>query len=174
MPIDDPNPSTGAVEEPREEPPEPAAPSSASISAKDGIGWFRRKKRAFLGKLVSNLVGENPPPAEEHAPLPGEKNDNPPPPPATTIRDEIEESGFFGGISNRIKRTADQYLQQKLDEIEQRIDQKLDEIDKRLSEWRDREIANRIRILKITLWVSVIVALISLIYEWVKVFFIAS
>ena len=48
-----------------------------------------------------------------------------------------------------------------------RIDRKLDEIDRRLAEWRDKEIANRIKILKITLWASVIVGIVSLIYAYV-------
>jgi hypothetical protein len=78
---------------------------------------------------------------------------------------------LIGGLAGRIKREADVYLNQKLDEIEARIDRKLDEIDRRLAEWRDREIANRIRILKITLWASVIVAAVSLVYSYVKVYF---
>ena len=49
---------------------------------------------------------------------------------------------------------------------------KLDEIDRRLAEWRDKEIANRIRILKITIWASVIVAVCSLIYTYIDVHFI--
>src|SRR5207245_7600670 len=86
---------------------------------------------------------------------------------APSIKDEIEESGLFGGIAGRIKRSADEYLNQKLDEIEARIDRKLDEIDRRLGEWRDKEIANRIRILKITLWASVIVGVVSLLYSYI-------
>jgi len=41
-----------------------------------------------------------------------------------------------------------------------------------LAEWRDKEIANRIRILKITLWASVIVAVVSLIYAYVMEVFV--
>ena len=78
---------------------------------------------------------------------------------------------MFGGIAGRIKKSADSYVNQKLDEIESRIDRKLDEIDRRLAEWRDKEIANRIRILKITLWASVIVGVLSLIYSYVKIYF---
>ena len=89
-----------------------------------------------------------------------------------TIKDDIEESGLFGGIASRVKKTADSYINQKLDEIEARIDRKLDEIDRRLAEWRDKEIANRIRILKITLWASVIVAVCSLLYTYIDVHFI--
>jgi hypothetical protein len=42
----------------------------------------------------------------------------------------------------------------------------------RVAEWRDKEIANRIRILKITLWASVIVGAFSLIYSYVKVYLV--
>jgi hypothetical protein len=149
----------------------PSAPSAASAAQnappeppQPGF-WerMRRKKRRFIGKIVSNMVGENP----SHS---GEDLDETGRPP-TSIRTEIEESGLWGGIANRIKRTADEYLAQKLDEIELRIDKKLEEIDQRLSEWRDKEIANRLRIMKITLWASVIVAIISLIYAWLKVYF---
>ena len=88
------------------------------------------------------------------------------------MKQEIEEAGLIGGITNRLKKTADSYVNQKLDEIEARIDRKLDEIDRRLAEWRDKEIANRIRILKITLWASVIVGVFSLMYSYVKVYFV--
>ena len=88
-----------------------------------------------------------------------------------SLQQEIEDAGLIGGITSRLKKTADSYVNQKLDEIEARIDRKLDEIDRRLGEWRDKEIANRIRILKITLWASVIVGAFSLIYTYVKVYF---
>jgi hypothetical protein len=144
----------------------PTDPPDGS-SPKGGF-WdeMRRVKRKFLGKLVSNLVGDNPSPVQDD---PGAAAPTNVPP---SIRHEIEESGLWNGIANRIKRTADDYLHQKLDEIELRIDRKLEEIDLRLSEWRDKEIANRLRIIKITLWASVIVAIISLIYEWAKTTFI--
>jgi hypothetical protein len=137
---------------------------------------LRRKKRAVLGKIVSNLVGENDGPASPMEEPPDSAAAAPPDAaaaiaPRDSIKEAIEESGLLGGITNRIKRTADQYLNQKLDEIEARIDRKLDEIDRRLSEWRDREIANRLRILKITLWTSVIVGVVAVIYAWLKVYF---
>lgn len=138
-------------------------------------GFFsrvNRKRRSMLGGLVASIVGESrssadyrflPPPSDS----PGDGPSTVGSVKSPTIKEEIEESGLFGGISNRIKKTADQYLNQKLDEIEARIDRKLDEIDRRLGEWRDKEIANRIRILKITLWASVIVGIVSLIYTYV-------
>jgi len=137
---------------------------------------LNRKRRAMLGSIVSNMIGDNSP-AGDYQYLPPQQGPSStgtttaPPPPAGTIKDEIEESGLFGGIAGRIKKSADSYVNQKLDEIESRIDRKLDEIDRRLAEWRDKEIANRLRILKITLWASVIVALLSLIYSYLKIYF---
>jgi hypothetical protein len=135
---------------------------------------LNRKRRAMLGSIVSKMVGDTP--ADDYLFLPTQQPGAPAPPvvappPPGTIKDEIEESGLFGGIAGRIKKSADSYVNQKLDEIESRIDRKLDDIDRRLAEWRDKEIANRIRILKITLWASVIVGAFSLIYSYVKVYF---
>jgi hypothetical protein len=138
---------------------------------------LNRKRRAMLGSIVSNMIGDTSPAGDyqylppQQGPTSGTATTTTPPPPAGTIKDEIEESGLFGGIAGRIKKSADSYVNQKLDEIESRIDRKLDEIDRRLAEWRDKEIANRIRILKITLWASVIVGILSLIYSYVKIYF---
>jgi hypothetical protein len=147
-------------------------------------GFFsrmNRKRRAFLGSIVSNMLGEDER-DEAYQYLPPQPGSGSSPgagaPSATasasdsSIKDEIEESGLFGGLANRVKRTADSYINQKLDEIEARIDRKLDEIDRRLAEWRDKEIANRIRILKITLWASVIVGAFSLIYSYIVTYFV--
>ena len=129
---------------------------------------WKRKARGWVGKRLGKMVGDDPaaalPVPEVSDPRPADAG-----PRQTQLREEIEESGFFSGIANRVKRQADSYVNQKLDEIEARIDRKLDEIDRRLAEWRDKEIANRIRILKITLWISVVVAVISLIYSYVQV-----
>jgi len=129
-----------------------------------------RKRRAVIGSLISRMIGEEGP--GDYQFLPGDGVAPTAAAPAPTIKEDIEESGLVGGITNRIKKTADAYLNQKLDEIEGRIDRKLDEIDRRLAEWRDKEIANRIRILKITLWASVIVAIVSLIYSYVMEVFV--
>lgn len=135
-------------------------------------GFFsrlNRKRRAALGAIVSNIIGERDSAADyQFLPPPGSAEAGR----SDTLKDQIEESGLFGGIAGRLKKSADQYLNQKLDEIEARIDRKLDEIDRRLVEWRDKEIANRIRILKITLWASVIVGAFSLAYSYVKVYMI--
>jgi hypothetical protein len=138
------------------------------LKRKEGMfSRLNRKRRAFLGSMIARMIGEEGP--HDYQFLPDGQSTAATSGPASqpTIREDIEEAGLIGGISNRIKKTADSYLNQKLDEIEARIDRKLDEIDRRLGDWRDKEIANRIRILKITLWASVIVALVSLIYSYV-------
>lgn len=154
------------------------------LKRQEGFGsWLRRKRNDMLGWAVEKLMGpaQASPDAATSAADPrtdpgGSQPAAPnavvraPQPPS--MREEIEESGLLGGIASRIKRSADAYLNQKLDEIEARIDRKIDEIDRRLSDWRDKEIANRLRILKITLWASVIVAIISLLYSYVKVYII--
>lgn len=147
---------------------------------KKSEGFFtrlNRKRRALLGSIVSNMIGENPPTTEYQflPPTPGDgsvagagsTSGGAAHGRSATIKEDIEEAGLFGGIAGRIKKSADQYLNQKLDEIEQRIDRKLDEIDRRLGDWRDKEIASRIKILKITLWASVIVGAFSLIYAYI-------
>jgi hypothetical protein len=136
-------------------------------------GFFKRlnrKRRAWLGNMVANMLGEEPKGDYEFLPE-SQSSSATVSPDTATIRDDIEEAGLIGGIASRVKKSADSYLNQKLDEIEARIDRKLDEIDRRLGEWRDKEIANRIKILKITLWVSVIVGVFSLIYSYIQVYF---
>lgn len=143
------------------------------LKKKEGIfARLNRKRRAMLGSMIARMIGEETPGSYQFLPGDPQSPSTSGPAPAPTLRDDIEESGLFGGISNRIKKSADSYLNQKLDEIEARIDRKLDEIDRRLAEWRDKEVANRIKILKITLWASVIVAVVSLIYSYVMEVFV--
>lgn len=157
------------------------------LKKKEGLfSKINRKRRAMLGSLVARIVGEEGPTDYQYLPPPGAGTpvgnvgaaayESPASGGATqrpsSIKRDIEEAGLLGGITSRLKKSADSYVNQKLDEIEARIDRKLDEIDRRLAEWRDKEIANRIRILKITLWASVIVAACSLIYTYIDVHFI--
>lgn len=133
-----------------------------------------RKRRAILGAFVARMVGEDldapavPRPVSPAA-GPGTAQRREP-----TIKESIEESGLIGGLTDRLKKAGDSYINEKLDEIEARIDRKLDEIDRRLAEWRDKEIANRLRILKITLWASVAVSAASLLYLYIKVYFVGK
>lgn len=146
-------------------------------------GFFRklaRKRRALIGSIVSSMLGEEQDSADYQFLPPqqagggsgaaGQSGEISPAasPVSGSIKQEIEESGLLGGLASRVKKSADSYLNQKLDEIEARIDRKLDEIDRRLAEWRDKEVANRLRILKITLWASVVVGAFSLLYAYIK------
>ena len=162
---------------------EPVPDLVRKLKKKEGLfAKLSRKRRALLGSLVSKVLGDDYtreyqflPPADAPRAT-GAAPFNPPPasPRQSTIKEEIEESGLLGGIAGRIKRSADSYLNQKLDEIEARIDRKLDEIDRRLAEWRDKELANRLRILKITLWATVIVAALALIYSYVRLYIMGA
>jgi hypothetical protein len=155
------------------------------LKKKEGLfAKINRKRRAMLGGIVAKIVGEDgaavaagdyqfvPEGSSAPAAQATVSSAAAPSGKSASIKQDIEESGLLGGITNRLKKSADSYVNQKLDEIEARIDRKLDEIDRRLAEWRDKEIANRIRILKITLWASVIVAVCSLMYTYIDVHFI--
>lgn len=128
--------------------------------------WDRvaRHRRQFIGGLIHKFL--EPPPEQMAA----EKEDYRflPEDSSVSIKDRIVDEGVVGGIARRIRGVADDYVREKLDEIENRIDRKLDEIDRRLEEWRDREIANRLKIIRITLVASILVALLSLGYSLLK------
>ncbi|MBP7935718.1 MAG: hypothetical protein KA354_13810 [Phycisphaerae bacterium] len=122
----------------------------------------RRQRRKLVGSLITKAIagsaGEE---SEAYHFLPEEAG-------VPSLKEHIAEEGVVGGIARKLRGVADDYVREKLDEIEARIDRKLDEIDQRLAEWRDREIANRLKIIKITLVASVIVALLSLIYTYLR------
>ncbi len=108
-----------------------------------------------MGGLIARAVESDC--ADEYKFLPEEEG--------PSLRQQIETEGVVGGIARKLRGVADDYVREKLDEIELRIDGKLDEIDQRLGEWRDREVGNRLRILKLTLFFSILVALFSLGYD---------
>jgi hypothetical protein len=141
---------------------EPRELIEARLQANESL-WNRvaRKRRRVVGSLLTKLVNGSDEESQEYRFLPEDAR-------FPSLRDEIEEQGVVGGIARRIRGVADDYVREKLDEIELRIDHKLDEIDRRLAEWRDREIANRLAIIKITLVASVLVALLSLGYSYIR------
>lgn len=132
--------------------------------------WDRvtRQRRRIVGTLISHFVEgpENHQAGEEYRFLPEDtpaaQRDQ------SSLRERIADEGVMGGIARRLRGVADDYVREKLDEIELRIDRKLEEIDRRLEEWRDREIANRLKIIRITLVASILVALLSLGYSLIK------
>jgi hypothetical protein len=129
---------------------------------RQGGFWARvqRKRRSVVGTWISRVV--------ESTKGDGDYQFLPESAPGQSLKETIEDVGVVGGIAQKLRGAADQYVHEKLDEIETRIDRKLDEIDRRLSEWRDREITNRLRIIKITLITAIVVAIISLGYDYVK------
>ncbi len=138
------------------EPGEPRATLERRLRRAEGIwGKVRRARRRWLARLIARSVETET--STEYQFLPEEDRDS--------LRRHIESEGVVGGIASKLKGVADDYVREKLDEIELRIDRKLDEIDQRLAEWRDREVANRLKIVKITLLVSILVALVSLGYD---------
>lgn len=126
----------------------------------------RRKRRAIVGSLLTKLIdGKRPHGDTEYQFLPEEDGAAAE---RRTLKDAVVERGIVGGIAQKLRGAADDYIKIKLDEIEARIDDKLDQIDRRLGEWRDREVANRLRILRLTLMFTVLVAVLSLGYNYVK------
>jgi tetrahydromethanopterin S-methyltransferase subunit G len=122
----------------------------------------RRRRREMVGGLLDRMiVGHNQEDGGEYRFLPED-------PAASSLKERIADEGIVGGIAHKLRGVADDYVREKLDEIEARIDKKLDEIDQRLGEWRDKEITDRLRIIKITLVASALVALLSLAYNYLK------
>lgn len=125
-------------------------------------GWrgaWREQGRRMVGSLLSRALPVAPPPPGGGAAADSE---------AERLRRRIQREGVVAGIAGELRGAADEYIAQKLDEIEQRVDRKLDEIDVRLTAWRQREIAARVRIVKLTLLAAILVALISLGYDWMR------
>jgi|CXWL01.1.fsa_nt_gi hypothetical protein len=136
------------------------------LKAQEGFAdRVRRGRRVALGWLMGRLVGGQAD-QEDYRFLPEEgateRSGR------TSLKENIQHHGLVGGIAQRLRGAADDYIAAKLDEIEERIDAKLGEIDRRLADWRDREIANRLKILRWTLIFTVLVALISLGYNSIK------
>lgn len=134
---------------------------------------FHRKRRSVVGSWLSRIIEgeeslEPPQPLDVATPATLSDANSAKTAAKATLRRQIEDMGVVGGIAHRIRSTADDYIKIKLDEIEARIDLKLNEIDQRLAEWRDREVANRLKILRITLGFTVLVAVLSLAYNYAK------
>ncbi len=131
--------------------------------------WQRwsRKRRSIVGGWIARMLDVKEEQPGDYRFLPdgaaAEENG-----PERSLRRQIEDYGVVGGIASRLRGAADDYIKIKLDEIESRIDDKLNQIDQRLAEWRDREVANRLKILRITLAFTVLVAILSLGYNFIK------
>ena len=132
----------------------------ARLKRTEGIwGYFLRKRDKWLGSMLSDLLDAEPQ-IQGEAPS-GQSSQQ------VTLKEHIEEKGLLEGLGSGLRGAADGYVHEKMEEIEARIDYKLDEIDRRLAEWRNRELANRLRMIKIALVFSVVIALLSLLYTYV-------
>jgi hypothetical protein len=127
---------------------------------------MRRRRRKVISDLLSRALARQPRERERDYHFLPEADS------ATPLTAEGGKRGLVGGIAKKLKTeirgAADEYIDAKLNEVERRIDAKLDEIDVRLAEWRDREVRNRLKIIKITLLATIVVALLSLGYNYVR------
>ena len=89
---------------------------------------------------------------------------------ARAVRVDYEELPAILSIEEGFKKgEIEARVDAKLDAIEGRIDRKIVELHRQLAEMRDRELRHRLRVLKITLIFTALVALLSLVYKWVSV-----
>src|SRR5262245_61092988 len=103
----------------------PADPSENShdlidrLRHSDGFwSWIKKKRRSLVGGMIAKWVeGESTGQQGEYQFLP-EQEINLPGQPRGSLRTHIEEHGIVGGIATRIRGVADDYIKQKLDEIE--------------------------------------------------------
>jgi hypothetical protein len=164
-PADDPGPYAPTGEEP------PAVTEKA--------GLFRRLARRARGagervvlSAIDRFIGASKRESEEALPPEGTEPAKPSESPVEAER----RLGILHGVTMRLRGAADEYIAAKLDEIEARVDVKLDEVEKRIDEkivelheqvrkLRDEELRHRLRILKITLIFTVLVAALSVGYK---------
>ncbi len=145
-------------------PPGPAAPTRGSIFG--SVARHLANVGQGMWSVISGERGE-PPPAAPTAPESSQT-------PATGNHEH--RIGLMHTVAEKLRGAADGYIAAKLDEIEARVDAKLDDIEHRIdhkivelhqqiAEMRDRELRHRLRLLKITLIFTVLVALLSLGYK---------
>ncbi|MGD8451846.1 MAG: hypothetical protein PVJ57_08510 [Phycisphaerae bacterium] len=154
-------------------PPGPPEPPSAGGRQRNFVGGaFRhlaRVGREMLSVTVGRWLDEPEPP------LPTPSDD---PPAAGQLKAANQRVNLLHNVTEKLRGAADGYIAAKLDEIEARVDAKLNQIEQRidhkveelhgqLAEMRDRELRHRLRVLKITLMFTVLVALLSLGYKWI-------
>ncbi len=160
--------------------PEPKTPESTDAPQAARRGLFDVLKRmggelvtVALGRIVGprdGVSGEVPGAAAAGGPMEDAAASRAAPAANWRVR-------MLHGVTETLRGAADQYVAAKLDEIEARVDEKLDEIEARLDrkvrelhvqlcELRDQEVRHRLRILRLTLIFTVLVAALSLVYKW--------
>lgn len=130
----------------------------------DAIGFVKS-----VGQDLFNLA------AGRAAPAPAEPAV---PPPTADAPASEKRATMLGAVANRLRGAADTYIAAKLDELEARVDAKLDTIEQRIDRkvldlheqlirMRDQELRHRLRLLRLTLIFTVLVAALSLVYKLV-------
>jgi hypothetical protein len=132
------------------------------------IAGVRQAGRDAVSGAIGRLLGPVEPPNQ-----PAETNQRNA---ANGAGQPAQRLGVLQSVTSQLRGAADEYLAAKLDEIEARVDDKLDHIEARIDrkivelhqqlvELRDREVRHRLRLLKITLIFTVLVAMLSLGYK---------
>ncbi|TWT45666.1 hypothetical protein RAS1_20940 [Phycisphaerae bacterium RAS1] len=150
---------------------------SAAAAVGGGLFWGALHVARAIGRSVLRAAagGED----EPSAAPPRESPTDVAAPPAAAQRVSLLQN-----VTDRLRGAADSYLAAKMDEIEARVDAKLDEIESRIDrkiaelheqlvEMRDRELRHRLRLLKLTLAFTALVALLSLGYKWILKYWIS-
>lgn len=165
-----PTPPTGPASP--EPPPNASGTDAGATRRRRGIFDVFKQIRAAGREVASVALGKLIDPSQtldETAELPE--------PPTGTEEQRNWRISMMHAAAERLRGAADSYIAAKLDEIEARVDAKLDHVEARidtkivelhrqLREMRDRELRHRLRLLKITLIFTVVVALLSLGYKW--------
>ena len=131
-------------------------------------GMARDVVSVAAGRLLDRPLNDEPAPTAPTAEPPADE--------ASALRLRL-----LSRVADQLRGATDSYIAAKLDEIEARVDAKLDHIERRiddkivelhrqLQELRDQELRHRLRLLKITLIFTVLVALLSLGYKWLSRF----
>ncbi|MBW7904154.1 MAG: hypothetical protein LC135_13550 [Phycisphaerae bacterium] len=153
----------------------PASKPPAADDARDRPTWLGRIARAVW--LAGEALVKPPKPGAPTADAPAEAT-----PASSPERPRFDLTGaamrvsLLRQVAEQLRGAADGYIAAKLDEIEARVDAKLDVIEERidrkvselhekLREARDAELRHRLRLLKITLVFTVLVAVVSLGYK---------
>ena len=159
-------------------PPEPSSDETGSElgaprgKRRGGISGLYKQIQAAGRDLASVALGKLIEP-----PTPPVESQGPQAPPAETDDKSNWKVSMLHSAAERLRGAADTYIAAKLDEIEALVDSKLDHVEQRidakivelhrqLREMRDRELRHRLRLLKITLIFTVLVAVLSLGYKW--------
>ena len=151
----------------------PTLPETPPTSLFGRIGQsLRNTGREAVAVVLGRLLDRPAPPEAQ------------PPDDETTPPETSRRVGMLHTVTEHLRGAADSYVAAKLDEIEARVDAKLDaiegridrkivELHRQLAEMRDRELRHRLRVLKITLIFTALVALLSLVYKWVSIHWLA-